>query len=267
MVWIVTLLLAALGASLTDWIKPIFTEQINKVTETGDPVAVKVVVQKAAEDVSLASDVPLSQEDLNQLEGITVPKQAAWLEQRGGIVAGKRSLMVTVRGNRTDPVRVTNIRDASECASPKRGTLMRLAFGRGASVDSVRIGVNVGEPDKSAWWWDDKKEIARPYFPDKTITLTKNEELVLNIDLYPLAEKVCRAQLQMTVVGRDTEHEQQLLPNSQQVPIMDVERPEVERQYSHVYVGGNVCKKFLPASPGWEKDADRFCGPGNAAWD
>ena len=121
LVWIGALLLTALGAALTDVIKPTMTGIIERITETGEPIDIDTEARKMARAVSLPPGVQISADDLARLDALArldspdVQKQAEWLESRGGVAAGEHSLTVTITGNRSDPVRVTDIRDASEC--------------------------------------------------------------------------------------------------------------------------------------------------------
>ncbi|WP_427007275.1 hypothetical protein [Pseudarthrobacter sp. H2] len=263
--WAVAIILAALAASLTDVIKPIITAGINQITETGDPVAFRTEVHQGAGDVTLPPDASLSGEDLAALEPMRLQGQIESLKKRGAVVAGGQTLMVTLRGNRTDPVRVTDLRDASACTGLRRGTLLRMGAPMPYEDLSLRIGLQVGDSSSEAKQWDEKSLSFRPYFPDKTITLKKGEEQVINIDLYPAAGKVCRPQVQMTVIHRDQKRIQQLVPESQQVPLMASEPAEAEPRYSRVYIGGNFCRKFVAAPPDWELvNKEVICGPGNS---
>jgi hypothetical protein len=263
--WILAIILAALAASLTDVIKPIISAGINQITETGDPVAFRTEVRMSAGDVSLPPEVSLSEEDLAALEPMTLEGQIESLKKRGAVVAGGQTLMVTLRGNRTDPVRVTDLRDASECTALRRGTLLRMGASLPYEEVSLRIGLQAGDSSAEAQQWDEKSLSSRPYFPDKTITLKKGEAQVINIDLYPAAGKICRPQVQMTVIDRDQKRIQQLVPESQQAPLMAFEPDEAEPQYSRVYIGGNFCKKFVPAPPGWQLiKIEVICRPGNS---
>lgn len=261
--WVGAILVAALGTALTNAIQPLFDRGITAVTEVGDPVSVRMEVRNADEDVLLPSTVEVTEDDLQVLNGMArLSEQVDWLEARGGIVAGPRTLLVTLRGERSNPVRITDIRDASDCAPPDRGTLFRMVYGRGATSDSIRIGIYVGEPSKDAWLWDSEAQEAKPFFPDRTITLQKAEEEIVLVDLYPQQGQVCRVQLEMTVVEGDRTLIQKIDPES--FHVIQVEPEEVETAYDHVYLSGGICNVAVEATRNWTSDIEGVCGPGNS---
>lgn len=257
LVWIGALLLTALGASLTDVIKPLMTEIIERFTESGEPIDIHTEAMKTARAVSLPPGVQISPEDLARLEPLDVDKQAEWLESRGGVAVGSHSLTITITGNRSNPVRVTDIRDASECTEPNRGTLVRLGAPRFQIELSVQMVLSVGEADSHAMLWDPEAGTSEPYFPNRTITLKKDEQHVLVIQLYPPPGLLCRPQLELTVIHRDKEYKQQVVPEDQRPGVMGEEPAEVEQEYSQVFLGGYICSKYVRVTPGAETE----CGP------
>lgn len=265
LLWIAALIVAALGTALTNVIQPILNRTITPLVEVGDPIWIKTELRNAMEDVTFPSGLTLSEQDVEMLGALNrTADQAAWLEKRGGIVAGKRTLVVTLRGERADPVRITDIRDASECAPVDRGTLFRLVTGRGATPQSIKLAIEVGNPTRDAFWVDAEKGESKPYFPERTITLRKDEEEVLVIDLYPpQPEQACRVRLQMTVLERDGEHKQLIAP--ERLSVMDVEpyKADVESAYDLVYLSGWICQRVVPGQPSWYDQLTYPCGSGN----
>jgi hypothetical protein len=129
--WVGALIVAALGTALTNAIQPLFDRGISAWTEGGEPVSVRIELQRRTEDVLLPAEVHLTDQDLQMLDGMRrVTEQVDWLESRGGVITGQRTLMITLRGERSGSVRITDIRDASECAPPDRGSLFRMVFGQ-----------------------------------------------------------------------------------------------------------------------------------------
>lgn len=257
LVWIGALLLTVLGAALTDFIKPFVITTFERITETGEPIDIDTEARKMARAVTLPPGVQISADDVARLDSLDVQKQAEWLESRGGVAFGEHSLVVTITGNRSDPVRVTDVRDVSECTAPKRGTLVNLGAPRMYVEPSVRMILNVGATDSHAMLWDPQPSTLEPYFPNRTITLKKDEQHVLVIYLYPPPGQLCRPQLEMTVIHRDKEYKQNVVPADQRTEVMGEEPAEAEQEYSEVYLGGHICAKYVRATPG----AVYECGP------
>ncbi|MFD1213998.1 hypothetical protein ACFQ36_18335 [Arthrobacter sp. GCM10027362] len=251
------MVLAAAAAALTGWLQPLFTGMTGTAPETGEPVTVIVSSpERTWGDVSLPPDVKLSSQELERLGQMNVPDQAAWLEDRGGIIAGARRFLLTLKGNRQDPVRITDIRDVSKCSPPERGTLMRLIPATGGVVPSVQLGISVGDTRSGAWTSDATGE-RRPFFPERTITLGRGEEEQLLVELRPTKpDLVCQPELEMTVTEDGRGHLQRIPAEGKLVPVMGYEDDSVERQYSAVYLGGRLCPKYVPATPGWRHNPD-----------
>jgi hypothetical protein len=260
--WLGALIVAALGTALTNAMQPLFDRGVSAVTEGGEPVSVRLELQRRTEDVLLPAKIHLTDNDLQMLNGMRrAAEQVDWLASRGGVVAGQRTLMLTLRGERSIPVRITDIRDASECAPPDRGSLFRMVLGRGATPDSTRIGIYVGDPDRDAVWWDSEAEEAKSFFPDKTITLQKAEEEVVLVDLYPQEDRLCRVRLDMTVVDADQKRVQHIDPGL--LEVIQVEPAGAEPDYEHVYLSGEICNRAVAAPRNWEWSIPAVCGPGN----
>lgn len=266
LVWVGALMLAALGTTLTNFAQGTISGLLASVSpdEFGDPLAMHVDRDAVRKDiaVSLPPGTSLSTEEAATVEQTNVRLQADWLEDRGGVVVGQRSLTVTITGKRSSPVRVTDIRDISECSPPQRGTLVRFGDFRSYIDSSVRVGIFVGGPDEHAFLDDPAAGARQPYFPDKTILLNKDEQHVLVIDLWLPAGMVCRPQLEMTVMDGDKALKQNVVPEEQRIQIMQGDPAAMEREYPQVYLWGRICENLVSAAPGWESSASDPCGSG-----
>ncbi|MDQ0864863.1 hypothetical protein [Arthrobacter globiformis] len=255
-VWIGGIILAALAG----WLTEVFTGALTMLFDPdryGDPVSVQVDTEAARSDraISLPPEVLVSKDDEAKVYPAGAQQQADLLAARGGIVIGPRSIMVTITGKRPDAVRITDIRDISDCSSPSRARLVWLnAPFRGHIDPTIRVGVDVGGPTQDVYLLDPGSTEKKPFFPEKTISLKKGESHVLLIDLHPPAGKVCQPQLEMTVQEGDTTHKQNLVPEDQMTQIMD-EFPD-ESQYQQVYLWGNVCQNLVSAPPNWQESRD-----------
>ena len=266
LVWVGALMLAALGASLTDAVQDTITGVLESVSpgEFGDPLAVHIDRDAVRKDiaVSLPPGTSISTQEAAAVEPSNVRLQADWLEDRGGVVIGQRSLTVTITGKRSSPVRVTDIRDASECTSPQRGTLVRFGDFRSHIDPAVRVGIFIGSPDEHAFSEDPMTGARQPYFPHTTILLNKGEQHVLVIDLRLPEAKVCRPQLEMTVMDGDKELKQNIVPEHQRTPIMQDDPAAVEGEYRQLFLWGRICQNLVSAVPGWENNESDPCGVG-----
>jgi hypothetical protein len=261
--WIIAVFAVLMAAVfLSGWLESMLTSPVATKVDPGEPVAVAVgAPEQTWGDVSLPPEVQLSADELEQLGRMNVPDQAAWLEERGGIIAGNRRFLLTLRGNRPEPVQVTGIRDASKCSTPRRGTLMRLIPAGGGAVPSVELGISVGEAGSGAWF-SDQAGRQHPYFPGRTITLRQGQEEQLMVELSPSRQgQVCQPSLEMTVLADGRGQLQRIPAEGKLVPVMRPEDDDAERRYAAVYLGGRLCPAYVPAMPGWRNSQDfqRIC--------
>lgn len=255
-VWIGGIIVAAAAA----WLTEVFTGALTMLFDAdryGDPIVVQVDVEASRSDqaVSLPPHASVSKEDAAKVYPAGAQQQANLLAARGGIVIGQRSMMVIITGKRPDPVRVTDIRDTSECSSPPRGgALVWLSQPFRGQIDpSIRVALDIGAPDQHVYLSDPTANEKKPFFSDKTILLKKGESHVMMIDLKPPAGMVCRPQLEMTVLDGDKTHKQKLVPEDQRNQVMD--GPDAA-EYKQVLLWGNVCQNLVSAPPNWQELPD-----------
>lgn len=232
----------------------------------GEPVMAGFSVGETWGDVSFPPEVSIPDFQLTLVGGMEVPAQAAWLEDRGGIITGSRRLDLTLKGNRPHPVQVVEVRDASECTPVQRGTLMRLLPDTNINWLSVDMGISVGDSGSRAWTTDTSGN-RRPFFPDNRFTLAPGEEKPLVVDLLPVTDgEVCHARLELTVLDAGREHRQTIPGNGWLVPVLKPEPEASEESYAAVYLGGRVCPQYVTATTGWRsgfpQNFEEVCGPG-----
>lgn len=261
------LILGVLGAATIAIFTPMLVNGWNAMTTSGPPVVVRVDVDEKFEDVSLPNGSGLSETELAQLSTLSADAQSAWLqEHKDGIVAGERSVVLTLRGNRPHMVRVTDVQAITDCGTPPRGTLVRLATGRGGAPLSLQASIDLDEPDEALQTDPDTGEMSS-YFPERTITLEQGKEEVLIVQLYPPDERglMCDVVLELTVFDRDQQQELRIDYDGEPFHVMWPEPSGAEAEYEAAYVGGMICAEFVTATPGWETGGLTVCGPGNAA--
>ncbi len=261
------LVLGVLGAATVAIFVPMLVNGWNTVTTSGPPVIVRVDVEEKFEDVSLPKGSSLSETELAQLSTLSAEEQSAWLEEhKDGIVAGERAVVLTLRGNRPHMVRVTDVQAIADCGPPPRGTLVRVAMGRGAGPLSLHASIDLDQPDE-ALQVDPETGALSSYFPERTITLEQDEEEVLIVELYPPDEEglMCNVALELTIYDRDEQEEQRILDDGEAFHVMWPESPGTEAEYEVAYLGGMLCTEYVAATPGWETAGPSICGPDNAA--
>ena len=144
------LALGVVGAAAVAIFVPILVSGWNSLTTSGEPVIVRVELEEKLEDVTLPEGNGLTESELAALSTMNAKAQTAWLEEhKDGIVAGERSVVLTLRGNRPDMVRVTDVQAITDCGTPPRGILVRLLTGRGAGPVSLHANIDLDEPDEA----------------------------------------------------------------------------------------------------------------------
>lgn len=262
-----------LGAAATAVIVPVLAQNANSliahVTTTGDPIAIHAELQPALDDVSLPAGQELSESDLATLSTMTPQDETAWLAaHKNGVITSTRTLALTLTGNRPEPVRITGIAVNSTCTNPDRGTMVRMALGRGAGVVSERMEIDAEDLNPQAYTYDASSN-KQPYFPNRTIVLHKGEEqeVVVNVnpsfagEKDPAKVRLCdvRMSLHLLQQGKDATEK---VPAT--VRVMGVEAFGADDSYDHVFLGTGICRTVVAAPPGWmqgaSQPADLGCG-------
>jgi hypothetical protein len=223
---------------------------------TGDEyVGVHAVVEPSADDVSLPSNEQLSKGELAALYEMTPESAATWLaEHKDGVITGSRTLALTLTGRQPDPIRITGVDTVSDCKEPDRGTFVRMVSGRGDGVDSERMTINIEDPDPQPIAYDASGN-AKPYFPDRTIVLDKDEEVVVVVDLEPSYDgwndpgkvRTCDVHLSLHLLQKGKES-RVAVPTT--IRMMGIESDSVEDLYHHAYLGPGLCDSPLSARSG-----------------
>jgi hypothetical protein len=245
-----------------------FDDLIGNATTTGPPIKIHTRLEPAADDVVLPRSQVLSARDVATLSRLSPQDAATWLTaHREGIVADTRSLVLTLTGNRPDPVRITGVDVASSCRPPDRGTMVRMMEGRGGGVDSERMQIDAAKVNPTPYRvGQNGKE--QPYFPYRTIVLKKGESQTVVVDVNPTylamddpdEEQVCDVHLTLDLLQGDQESTEKVPAT---VRVMGVESEAADARYASLYLGTGLCKTFVPAQPGWLSDLRASCGPGN----
>ncbi|WP_173923140.1 hypothetical protein [Agromyces sp. Marseille-P2726] len=264
-VWAGGVAAAALATVLAGTVTQGFGLLHDLVIIQGDPVKVRIDAENPVEDVVLSSNATLSADELARLADLPVEEQVAWLQdQKQATVAGTRTFTLYLKGNRAGTVRVTDLTSSEECVPIPGGTLVRMVPGRGAGVDSDIVHIDVGEGSSDAYQAD-ASGTKKNYFPDRTITLARDEEFPLVVHLVPdFSGSICNVRLKMTVWDGNVEHHQSV-PDEGDDPfvVMSIELEENESKYGAVYLGGAICRQYVRATPNWSMSPP--CGDGNFA--
>jgi len=167
---------------------------------------------------------------LGRMEG---QEGVAWLEDRGGASPYVVQIQLVIVGNRTQPVRIMNVKTKSECTDPHDGILFHNP--PAGADDSEIINFDLDKADPEAKFIDPRDGKEQPYFPARTISLTKGEQQVLLVHA-KTDKHFCQFRLQLTVLdGSDT--------STIEVPKSDRDAFKVSAElpgtkYKTVYLGG-----------------------------
>ena len=234
------------------------------VNSQGEPVDVRVDAEGRVDDVVLSPDATLSSSELAALGDMQVEEQIGWLEEHEqGAVSGTRRITLYLTGNRAGSVRITDVTSVESCKPISRGTLVRMMSGRGAGVESETVNLDVGEGASDAYVFDETGNQTE-YFPERTITLARDEEVALVVDLVPdFSGSICEVELELTVWDGNAERRQLVSSPDGPFVVMSIELEEDEDEYGTVYLGGEICRRYVTATPDWS--ANLPCGEGNFA--
>ncbi|MFE5672113.1 hypothetical protein ACFQ58_10970 [Agromyces sp. NPDC056523] len=264
-VWVGGVAAAALATVLAGAMSQGFGWFEVTVNTQGDPVDVRVDAEPRMDDVVLSPGAELSTSELAELADLPAEAQVDWLEDNErGEVSGPRRITLYLTGNRAGTVRITDLTSVETCKPISRGTLVRMTSGRGAGVESEIVNIHVGEGPSDAYVYD---EVGNPhdYFPERTITLARDEQMALVVDFSPaFTGSICEVQLDLTVWDGNTKHTERVSGPDGPFVVMSIELEEDEGDYGAVYLGGEVCHQYVPAPANWSSDVNA-CGEGNRA--
>lgn len=274
-VWLGTLLVAAVGGALTGWLQPKMSDALNEAAERGEPVLVGVEQTTLTRDKSfwppdmwLPSGVSLSAADMSLLGSMEVEQQLRWLQDQGGVPLAGQTVRLTLNGNRANQVRITDMVANTDCEQFPQGSLVSTAIGRGAMPESAVLSFFIDENPEGPWVFDSNSQAVFPYFPQKTITLQKNEEEYVVVNLIPGSPPLnCQVYLEMIVNDNGEQKRQRIPDDGTTFTIMHNPFPEQETPYKNVYLGGEICKNYVqvpPIGPGESYEYQTVCGPGNS---
>ena len=234
------------------------------INSQGEPVDVRVDVEARMDDVVLSPDATLSSSELALLADMSAEEQVGWLEEHEhGAVSGTRRATLYLSGNRAGTVRITDVTSTETCEPISRGTLVRMFSGRGAGVESEIVNVDVGQGPSDSYVYDASGN-PKDYFPERTITLERNEEVPLVVDLVPdFSGSICEVELELTVWDGDAERRVLVSGPDGPFVVMSIELEEDEGEYGIVYLGGEICRRYVTATPDWGLKPP--CGEGNFA--
>jgi hypothetical protein len=238
--------------------------QTMAINSQGDPVDVRVDAEARMDDVVLSPDATLSSSELAQLAEVSAEEQVAWLQDHEhGAVSGTRRVTLYLMGNRAGTVRITDVTSVETCEPISRGTLVRMFPGRGAGVESEIVNIDVGRGPSDAYAYDASGN-QKDYFPERTITLERDEEVPLVVDLVPdFSGSICQVELELTVWDGNAERHVPVSGPDGPFIVMSIELEEAEGEYETVYLGGEICRRYVTATPDWSVKPP--CGEGNFA--
>jgi hypothetical protein len=263
-VWIGGVVAAALTTVVAGLVTQGFGWFETAVSTQGDPVEIRVDAEARMDDVALPPDATLSSSELAELAGLSAEQQVEWLEENEhGAISGTLTVTLYLTGNRAGTVRITDLAAVETCEQISRGTLVRMVAGRGAGVESEVANVDVGEGPSDAYLYDETGE-RKDFFPERTITLARDEEVPLVVDLLPdFNGSTCEVELDLTVWDGDEERHQRISGPDGPFVVTSIELDDAEGEYSAVYLGGGICQRYVPATPNWSSMPS--CGEGNDA--
>lgn len=216
----------------------------NPPTPLSDPpVQARMELQDTDHHVALPAGTLLSDAEMDQLASLSAPDQVDWLvENAGGAVQYSRELTLILRGNRADPVRITDLDVVGECGDPPSGAFVEIHPGKGGEEASLPL---------SATFNSDSGETVvsgasgEAYFPAQTITLAEDEELVLDTEVnlvgngaYGKAEAMCVLDLVLMVLDDDREISVPVPTDGQGIALFDYVD---ETAFESVFVAGTAC--------------------------
>ena len=242
-VWIGGILLLALGAAIQSLLVPWLVDLWHKVTERGDAVEVIATSPEYVSDLWLPLNVHMDRARLDELNSMTPEDQYQWFRSQGGIPFGSRQVEVVLKGTRSEPVRITDIRPVAKCSDLETGAFVRLTPNMGGLPGNSLMMVNVERPDERPTWFDSEafykgeSQGSEYFFDGRHIEISKSddESLVIRLDSQ---KSSCLVNLEMTILENDEYHKQMMLEEGQEILVGPRNFQYFEDQFVGMYLGG-----------------------------
>lgn len=253
LIWLTGLVVAAVGGFLTDSMKDVFQGWSDRASTSGPAVMVSQVATYRSDavgaSVAFPRDTVFGDSALTDLNAVrqtnsgSAGSDTSWLEERGGVAVGSVFIQMVVTGNRSTPVRVMNVEVVPECGPPLDGLLF-LDPPAGADL-SVRLWFDLDEQHPTAMDASADDADPLPYFPDRTISLSRGEEQVLLVEART-TQKYCSFSLRLTVLDEGATQQQEVaLPDGSR---FQVTARLPENNYDRVFLGGAICSAWVEAN-------------------
>lgn len=242
---------AIILTALTAWLAPPMTKVMQSLTDAKEPVGVRVDVEESWYPVALPAGMQLSEQELEYLNGLPPDDQRTYLRKLGGVhLQGDVAIRLTLTGQQTEGVRVTDIKHVGKCSVPPTDSVVVLAGGFGAIKLPTSMNLIVDKYPSRATYVDESGEGERDFFPTKTITLARGEQDVLVVNAVTRTH-YCEFVLEMTV-EEGTETIVQRIDHGGRA---FVRTPLMPSGFDRVYLGGYVCNHFV------ERPGEALTGP------
>ncbi|NKE55393.1 hypothetical protein FXN61_00530 [Lentzea sp. PSKA42] len=125
----------------------------------------------------------------------------SWFDKHGGTALESGFTNITVQGNSAKPVRITDIKIATECSPPISGTFL-MGYTQGGGRETIKIGFNLDNPnpipEQMTLLNDGLQGSGVNYFAGQTIELASGETEVLTVGAYTKRQH-CKFKLKLVV--------------------------------------------------------------------
>lgn len=250
-----------IGLSLGVWLLPEISGAPNVPSEPADAVEVSAVTRPANGDMWLPSGLELDEVQLAELSNLDAEEQRTWLTDYGAIPLGWRDIELTIKGNRSDPVRVTDVRPVSECSDLGNGSWVILSGPYGNQPDTTRMLLAADMPGEPPLLLDmedrpesqmldmepDPNEGTPVFFEERNITLGKNEEqsLLLSVNSQNM---LCSVNLELIMQGDNGKSTQLVFNEGQEVVVGPQNSGSFRLATMSIYAGGEMCHQYVKTS-------------------
>jgi hypothetical protein len=239
--WLAGIIVAAVGIAITNTIVPRLTQAFDVLSEGGDPIRVNDVhtywSSETAYSVVFPADMPVTDSMLSTVNGLDgIEPQVDWLIANGASAADRVYITVAVVGNRKDGVRIVDVRPIAKCSPPLTGTLF-YAPPQGRDT-SIRLQFDLDKGDRKPTYRNASGDV-EPFFPENTISLKKDEEQILQVDV-GTKNQSCDFTLELTVLEGNERKKQTV--NKQGGKPFQVSGITKFSAYNEIYTWGGWCE-------------------------
>jgi len=240
--WIASVLTGAIAIAISNQVVPILDSWYARVAEQGPAVrVVSIEPLPGPGQFVFKRGFEISHEFVTQLDERGEQYDydyVDWLVSRGAVKVGNLTARIVLEGTQSDvSVRILDVQPEVKCGDPLDGSVF--TYPPAGNDDATRIEFDLDRPDAPGLYRPpDGGAVEGPFFPDRTITLEKAEQVILLVNA-STEQHYCEYRMRLDILAGE-DRSSIVVPAEDDEPFR-VTAPLDHAAYEAVFLGGVDC--------------------------